>query len=593
MKRSISLLIAICMLIGLVCIPALAEEHNGAMISTQSLKNGQYVLFGENTWTVLDAYADNTGAEGIFLLSKDVADSGIKFNAGGLHNTWADSDAKKWAADYADGFNEKELSAIKSVSKEDAASEQWIESALENEQVFFLSAEEVETYLTAEQKIAKKGWWLRSGYNSQKSTLNAGAVSDVGIVGYPHVAAKYAARPALNLDVSKITALRSVAADTYKAVLLDESRSFTASADAQTQAPGYADWTVNVTYAGANAGSNEYVTAMICDVYGNAVYSADIAANSESGTAKVAIPAGLVGKCTMYVFSNQRNDGSETDYASAPVAIELNVEDGMGEIKGWSLALADNLILKCHMDVTDADGAQVTVAGKTVVQSLADAQKDENGDYIFTAEVAAAQMTEPVTVQLVSGKTLGGAYTYTVRQYADTLLADASKADCHDLVKAMLNYGAKAQSYFAINETELANDGILVENAKIPADVEPYSVTGEAAGISFYGVSMVLAEKIAVRYYFAVAGDVDNYTFSVNGESYEPVEKDGKYYIQIDDIDPQELDEAVTVIVNETMEVTYSPLNYLSRMSEKETDTLQDLLQALYGYHLAAKAYIG
>ena len=86
---------------------------------------------------------------------------------------------------------------------------------------------------------------------------------------------------------------------------------------------------------------------------------------------------------------------------------------------------------------------------------------------------------------------------------------------------------------------------------------------------------------------------MDNYTFSVNGESYEPVEKDGKYYIQIDDIDPQELDEAVTVIVNETMEVTYSPLNYLSRMSEKETDTLQDLLQALYGYHLAAKAYIG
>ena len=592
MKRSLSLFVVMCILIGLMCIPALAEEHNGAMIGTQNLKNGQYVLFGGNTWLVLDANADNAGNDGIFLLSADVVESGIAFNAGGLSNVWADSDAKAWAADYAASFDAAELEAIKAVSKSDAADENWIASGLENEQVFFLSAQEVSAYCV-EGLAAGNGWWLRSGFYNGKNSLYAGAVSDVGIVSNPHVAAQYDARPALNLDATKVTMLKYVSADTYKVALLDESRSFTASADVQSQQIGYSNWTVNVTYAGAKTGSNEFVTAMICDANGNAVYTADVASNSESGEATVAIPAGLAGKYTMYVFSDQRNADSETDYTSAPVAIALNVEDGMGEVKGWSLTLADDLILKCHMDVENADAAQITVAGKTVKQTVAQAQKDENGYCIFTAEVAAAQMTEQVTVQLVSGEELGVAYTYTVRQYADALLADETKADCHNLVKEMLNYGAKAQSYFGVNETDMADSGIAVEPVQIPTDVAPHSVTGNADGISYYGATLVFAGKTAIRYYFTVDGSIENYSFTVNGASCEPVEKDGLYYVEVSGINPQDLDKTVTVCVNNTMEVAYSPMNYMARMSVKGTDTLQALLAAMYGYHLAAQAYVG
>lgn len=590
MKKSLSLLLAMCMLIGLLTISVAAQDNAAAMIGTQGLKNGQYVLFGGNKWLVLDADADNTGADGVFLLSADVVDSNIAFHEGGLSNAWADSNAKAWTAAYVANFSEGEKSAIKAVTKVDAADENWIASSLENEQVFFLSAQEVSTYLS-ENKAAGKGWWLRSGYNSQKSSLFAGVVSDVGIVGNPHVAAKYDARPAMNLDAAKITMLKKVEANTWKVALLDESRSFTASADVQSQQVGYSDWNINVTYAGANIGSNEFVTAMICDVNGNAVYTADVAANSESGTASVSIPDGLTGNYTMYVFSDQRNADSNTDYTSAPIAIALKVEDGMGELKGWSLALGDDLTLKCHVDVTGADSARITVGSETVTQTVASAQKDENGYYIFTADMAAAQMTETVTVQMVSGENVGNAYTYSIRQYADTLLSDKRYSDCHELVKEMLNYGGKAQGYFGVNLTNLANEGISVEAAQIPAETESSSISGNVDGIRYYGATLVFTTKNAIRYYFAVTGNIQDYTFKANGENLDPVKKDGLYYVEVSGINPQDLDKAVTVTVNDTMTVKYSPMNYIVRMSAKGTDALQALLCALYGYHLAAQAY--
>ncbi len=591
MKKSLSLLLAMCMLIGLLTIPAAAEENTAAMIGTQGLENGQYVLFGGNKWLVLDADTDNTGAEGIFLLSADTVASGIAFSEGGLSNAWADSDAKAWAVDYATGFSESELSAIKTVSKTDATDENWIESGLENEQVFFLSAQEVSTYLSG-NRAAGNGWWLRSGYNSEKNTLFAGVVSDVGIVGNPHVAARYDARPAMNLDSSKITVLKSMDENTLKVALLDESRSFTASADVQTQQLGYSDWSVNVTYAGAGTGNNEYVTAVICDADGNTVYTTDVAQNSESGTDTVSIPTGLAGEYTMYVFSDQRNADSATDYTSAPVAIALSVDDGMGEVKGWSLTLADDLILKCHVDVANADSARITVGGETVTQTVASAERDENGYCIFTANVAAAQMTEQVVVQLASGETMGAVYTYTVRQYADSLLSDESKADCHSLVKQMLDYGAKAQDYFGVNTANLANEGITLEATQVPTEVEPFSVTGSAEGIRYYGATMVFAAKTAIRYYFTVTGDIQDYEFTVNGDSLEPVKKDGLYYIEVSGINPQDLDDPIKLDIDGTMAVTYSPMNYIVRMSTKGTNTLKALLSALYGYHLAAQTYI-
>lgn len=98
--------------------------------------------------------------------------------------------------------------------------------------------------------------------------------------------------------------------------------------------------------------------------------------------------------------------------------------------------------------------------------------------------------------------------------------------------------------------------------------------------------------KIAVRYYFTVTGDVNSYTFTVNGTEYEPVQKDNMYYIEVADINPQDLDDAITVAVNDTLTVSYSPMNYIVRMSTKGSENLKALMKALYNYHLAAETIV-
>jgi hypothetical protein len=155
----------------------------------------------------------------------------------------------------------------------------------------------------------------------------------------------------------------------------------------------------------------------------------------------------------------------------------------------------------------------------------------------------------------------------------------------------MLNYGGYAQNYFAYNVENPVNAGI--EGAgieEVPTDAaSEMEVAGKVSGISFYGASLLFRDKIAVRYYFTTS-DITGYTFTVNGTAYQPeLKEDGLYYIEVADINPQDLDDAITVAVNETLTVSYSPMNYIVRMSTKGSDNLRALMKAIYNYHLAAE----
>ena len=78
--------------------------------------------------------------------------------------------------------------------------------------------------------------------------------------------------------------------------LLDGSRSFTATAQLSgAVAPGAQ---VAVSYSGAGAGGQEYVSAAILDSGGNWLYYGAIAQNSASGTASVTVPEDLAAGTT-------------------------------------------------------------------------------------------------------------------------------------------------------------------------------------------------------------------------------------------------------------------------------------------------------
>ena len=157
----------------------------------------------------------------------------------------------------------------------------------------------------------------------------------------------------------------------------------------------------------------------------------------------------------------------------------------------------------------------------------------------------------------------------------------------------MLNYGAAAQVYFDYDTENLANDGITgVAATDVPKTAEKVTVSDQISNVNFYGASLVYRDRIAVRYYFT--GDVTGCTFTANGNTYTPVAKDGMHYVEIADVLPQDLDQAITLTVTDAngnaLNVAYNPMNYIVRMNEKGSDTLKALVKALYNYHLAAKA---
>lgn len=259
----------------------------------------------------------------------------------------------------------------------------------------------------------------------------------------------------------------------------------------------------------------------------------------------------------------------------------------LANVESWNLTLggdlAVNFVVDIHEDIADTAKIKITVAGAEYTYDAAEK---------VSVNVAAAQMNDEITVQIVNGDDASAVKTYTVLQYAQYVLGDESLSNYHQLVKEMLNYGGFAQIYFQYNDENPVNAGVEGVGAEeVPADAAPeMAVSGKVDGISFYGASLLFRNKIAVRYYFTVSGDIGSYTFTVNGVEYQPELKEaGLYYIEVADINPQDLDDAITVAVNETLTVSYSPMNYIVRMSTKGTDNLQALMKAIYNYHLAAE----
>lgn len=188
-------------------------------------------------------------------------------------------------------------------------------------------------------------WWLRSpGFDNSMAAFieeDGGGVYE----GNPVNNKTAAVRPAFNLDLSSVlftsaaaggkssgtvgtlSTVSDYAGNEWKLTLLDTGRNgFSANVNGQTSVSASAGGSVQIAYSGAQTGTNEYVSVLLCDSNGNVLYYGNIAQNSASGTAALNIPAGLAaGSYTLKVFSEQCNGDYMTDYASAFEDISLTV----------------------------------------------------------------------------------------------------------------------------------------------------------------------------------------------------------------------------------------------------------------------------
>lgn len=383
-RRILSLLLAICLVVGIMPTAAFAANNDKAIqlgasnISGYDSTNGyDYIYYGEwdNSpikWRVLDEQT-NTQNEGLFLLSDVLLGTGtyggVYFdNSGSDSNVWQNSTAQTWCKNfYSNNFSSKEQNAVLATTKSDSAytstsfGDAYGVSSLSGDKVFFLSAEEAENsaygFTDDNARIANYGnsaggWWLRSPDASV--TDYAGLVTIFGYVNYHIVYFDWAARPAFNLDLNsvlfisaaeggKISAAASggnqggeaagsifeigdYTGNEWKLTLKDECRRFSANVNGQTNVSAQAGDSVQITYSGAETGDKEYVSVLLCDSSDTVLYYGNIAQNSESGTATVSLPSGLAaGDYKLEVFSEQCNGNYKTDYASSFQTINLKV----------------------------------------------------------------------------------------------------------------------------------------------------------------------------------------------------------------------------------------------------------------------------
>lgn len=247
-RKILSLLLAICLVAGLMPTAALAADGDKTiMLGTSGIKDptaegstyytpNSYIYFGMNgetpiKWRVLDAdKANDNRTDGMFLLSEYLLASGVQFEAAWNSddgdgqtnpNEWQHSDAQVWCKTFASNtsnFSAAEQSAMLGITKTDSTesnlySLSWGESSLTaDDKMFFLSVRELADYvgsyggapgLTATTVDGSAGvWWLRSP--DADYTVSAGVVDGDGTVNYSYVFFGWAARPAFNLNLNSV-----------------------------------------------------------------------------------------------------------------------------------------------------------------------------------------------------------------------------------------------------------------------------------------------------------------------------------------------------------------------------------------------------
>ena len=266
-----------------------------------------------------------------------------------------------------------------------------------------------------------------------------------------------------------------------------------------------------------------------------------------------------------------------------------------------------------YTDLGDADSVVIVKKGPDGAEksstkiNVSDIAVNASGKYTVKVPMAAAEMTDYVTVYTEKNKAkLGEARTYSVASYANMVLSDDKYESYHNAIRAMLNYGAMAQSHFGTNPGSLANAGIYKNNTNPVSAVTdincvaPSLVNGTALKITEY--SAVLESATALKFYFTYEGSgnlsatvvregIDLQATAIGCDSSK-----GCYYVRVNNISPTLYGKQYTVTVTdgtETATIKASVLNYLDDMIESEsmTDAQKNVARAMYNHYVwTAKA---
>ena len=262
-----------------------AVSADGIIPGARAVTEGNQVYFGSNNgkpvlWRVM---GEGNAGSGMLLLSEYLLDR-TQFNQDHYDvnaNVWQYSLAQIWCMGFYNGiFTLAEQSSVIETSKYDTAYNSKHEvafgtSSLVNEFVFFLSAEEAETYFPRDDDGSRKAyfekesnadwWWLRSPHASDTSF--AGFVDDDGWVHRMDVYHYYGARPAFNLNLTSILFSSRIpqSEKQYKLTLLDQDLVISLSGSGEKPFLLENELSVDYKLSGDHAGPNTKALILITD----------------------------------------------------------------------------------------------------------------------------------------------------------------------------------------------------------------------------------------------------------------------------------------------------------------------------------------
>lgn len=268
------------------------------------------------------------------------------------------------------------------------------------------------------------------------------------------------------------------------------------------------------------------------------------------------------------------------------------------KIKSASAILEERIAMRFNIEIDDSVKETATVSiNEATGLKAADAVDNGDGTYAFVYKINAAEMTKNINIVVDNGTSTSEEKNYSFKEYADKLLTlETSTESLKTLIKATLNYGAYAQTYFNVDTENLANSGLSESEKSVETDtIEKVikSKTGELPD-AVSGVSYSLSCKDSIVFNFYVrakdGGDITGITFTVDGQETALSEIGNGWYGISKEIVPAKLSDQITFTLGDA-EFNVNPYAYFESCFNDSDTELSNLVKAMYLYAESAQNY--
>lgn len=286
--------------------------------------------------------------------------------------------------------------------------------------------------------------------------------------------------------------------------------------------------------------------------------------------------------------------GEKYEFAQASVSGKVNLKFYYSTLGSAEYVKAE-VVDPVTKEIDNSYTIELNEIKKVTVPAYVTGSEDKEC-YCVTVPVAPSQMTHTVRVYMGSEAGVGEALEYSVAEYCNDVLADASLASYHNSMRALLNWGAMAQGAFSDANDVLANEGIYALDTNPIHGVTSIGFTEGSVteSESIKGDILTLSiepNDIVFRFYVNYTGEGTlSATVSKNGSDEKNAGivnlGEGRYRVDITNVGVAVFDAAYTVKVTdgaETFSATKSVMEYLSALkSNKEYSDVASSMYQLY-----------